>query len=103
MHDGKNNGSAEIVALDLERVLEESPHRTTTPPKCRGRPGRDQRVDLSTLQHLRQRAVRGREAQRDSRRLGGLEWSATGLLEPALHPFNVGRAPTPRPSSGTRV
>ena len=92
VHDGKNAGSAEIVALDVERLLEEPPHHCTTPPKSRGRPGRDQRVDLSTLQHLRQRAVRGREAHGDSHRLGGLEWNATGLFEPALHPFNVGRA-----------
>src|SRR5262249_9716272 len=48
--------------------------------------------DLSTLQHLRQRAIRRREADLDSWRLDGLEWEPTGLLEPTLHPFNVGRA-----------
>src|SRR5262249_41436576 len=73
-------------------LVEEPPHRRATPPKGRGRPGCDQRIDLSTLQHLRQRAVRRREAHLHSRRLGWLEWKATGLLEAALHPFNVGRA-----------
>src|SRR6185295_1614783 len=79
----------EIIALDVERLLEQAPHGATTALKCRRRPRRDQRVDLSTLKHLRQRAVRGREAHGDSRRLRGLEWNPTVLLEPALDPFNI--------------